>query len=169
MSNIQPGSGYGFTSSGYGFSINAEPPFNFPDDNYRPLYVSYKESNKFLVSPGTVNRVIPKIGEVYLDAPEKPQVTVTANGYICVELTHEVDSFFPRTAKIIFHAGATTPGDTETTGYWPLAKINVTEAESGTTYETITFSYGNLVCNRLKAGANTAVWYWAAINSQPSV
>lgn len=170
MSKIQPGNGYGFTSSGYGFSINAGSPFNDPEQGeYRPLFCSYNGTNKYLISPGTVNRIVPKIGSVYLDASTKPELTIPSSGYICVMLTHEVDSFFPRTATIVFHAGSVTPGDTETTGYWPLAKVNVTETEEGTKYETIPFSYGNLVCNRLKAGANTAVWYWAAINSQPSV
>lgn len=170
MSKIQPGSGYGFTSSGYGFTINAENPFP-PDveSEYRPLFCTYNGTNKYLISPGTVNRIVPKIGSIYLDAPTKPELTVTANGYICVMLTHEADSFFPRTASIIHHPGAATPGDTETEGYYPLAKVNITETEAGTQYETIILSYGNLVCNRLKAGANTAVWYWAAISSQPSV
>jgi hypothetical protein len=167
---IQPGVGYTFDSSSKGFTFDTSDQFpSIEVTEYRPLYVTNAGGNKFEVSPGTVNRIVPKIGSVYLDASEKPQVTVTASGYICVMLTHETDSFFPRTATIVFHAGSVTPGDTETTGYWPLAKVNVTETEAGTQYETITFSYGNLVCNRLKAGANTAVWYWAAINSQPSV
>jgi hypothetical protein len=170
MSKIQPGNGYGFTSSGYGFSINAGSPFNDPEQGeYRPLYATYNGTNKYLISPGTVNRIVPKIGEVYLDAATKPQLTVTASGYICVLLTHETDSFFPRTATIILHPGAVTPVDTETTGYYPLAKVNVTETEDGTKYETIVFSYGNFVCNRLKAGANTAVWYWAGITPQAAV
>ena len=170
MSKIQPGSGYGFTSGGYGFSMNIGSPFDDKDlSRYRPLFCTYAGTNKFEVSPGTVNRIIPKIGSVYLDAATKPQLTVTVSGYICVQLTHETDSFFPRTATIIHHPGAVTPADTETTGYYPLAKVNITETEEGTKYETIVFSYGNFVCNRLKAGANTAVWYWAGITPQAAV
>jgi hypothetical protein len=167
---IQPGNGYGFCSSGYGASLDLSEPF--PGDSsgaYRPLFATNVGGNKFQVSPGTVNRIVPKIGSVYLDASTKPQLTVTASGYICVLLTHETDSFFPRTATIIFHTGSATPGDTETNGYYPLAKVNVTETEAGTQYETIVFSYGNFVCNRLKAGANTAVWYWAGITPQAAV
>lgn len=172
MSKIQPGTGYGFSSGGYGFTINMGSPFDEAStgaSDYKPLLCYNSVSNKFKVLPGTVNRIVPKIGEAFLDAAEKPELTIIASGYICVKLTHETDSFFPRTATIIHHAGTSPPGDTENEGYYPLAKINVTETESGTQYETIVLSYGNLVCNRLKAGANTAVWYWAAISSQPSV
>lgn len=168
---LQPGVGYTFDSSSKGFTLDTSDPF--PDvnklGNYRPLFATNVGGNKFEVSPGTVNRIVPKIGSTFIDATERPQLTIITSGYICVMLTHVTDSFFPRTASIIFHPGSTTPGDTETEGYYPLAKVNVTEDEGGTSYETIVFSYGNFVCNRIKAGANTAVWYWAGITPQLAV
>jgi hypothetical protein len=167
---IQPGVGYTFDSSSKGFTFDTSDQFPAIDvTRYKPLYVTNVGGNKFEVSPGTVNRIVPKIGSIYLDASTKPQLTIIASGYVCVALTHETDSFFPRTATIVFHTGSATPGDTETTGYYPLAKVNVTETDEGTQYETIVMSYGNFVCNRLKAGASTAVWYWAGITPQEAV
>jgi hypothetical protein len=134
-----------------------------------PLFCIYKGNQKYSVTPGTVNRIVPMIGSVFLDASTRPELTITATGYICIKLTHVAGTFFPRTATIVFVTGSTTPGDTETEGYYPLAKINVTGTGSSATYETIILSYGNLVCNRLKAGANTAIWYWGSISPQPGV
>jgi hypothetical protein len=166
--NLQPGVGFGFSSSGYGASLDLAKPF--PEDavnNYRPLYPTNDGSNKVFVSPGTVNRIVPKIGSVYLDAATAPDITVTGEGYISIKLTYVAATFFPRTAEIIFNAGTATPADTETIGYYPLAKVNSVTVGAITTYSLIVFSYGNFICNRLKSGANPAAWYWATITPQP--
>jgi hypothetical protein len=54
------------------------------------------------------------------------------------------------------------PADTNTTGYYPLAKIN---SPGGGVFSMVRLSsMGNLIVNRLKAGASTATWYWDIIN-----
>jgi hypothetical protein len=167
---VQPGNGYGFYASGYGASLDLSKPF--PEDasafnNYKPLFPTIDATDKVTVSPGTVNRIVPKIGSAYIDAATAPTVTVTGEGYICIKLTYVAATFFPRTAEIIFNAGTATPADTETIGYYPLAKVNSVTVGSVTTYSLIVFSYGNFICNRLKSGANPAAWYWATITPQP--
>jgi hypothetical protein len=131
-----------------------------------PLYPNIS-GDKVSVFPGTVNRIVPKIGSDFIDASTPPTITVTGEGYICIKLTYVPATFFPRTSEIIFYAGTTTPADTETEGYYPLSKINSVTVGSVTTYSMIVLSYGNFVCNRLKSGANAAAWYWATITPQP--
>ncbi len=119
--------------------------------------------DKVTINPGTVNRYIPKIGSKYIDESPPPQLTVTDNGYVLVKVTYEANKFFPRTAEIVFLAVATPPADTNTESYWPLAKVIKTVVDSTTTYSLQYFSNGNLAVNRLKAGANTATWWWTRV------
>lgn len=157
MSKAQPGSGYGFISSGYGFSLNTEQPFPDPSETVikylHPLLVA---SDKVGVTPGTVNRYIPTMGGVYLDADTRPTITIEGPGYVCVKATYEANKYFPRTATIIYHSGSTTPVDTNTEGYYPLARVN----EVSGVRSMVVLSSGNRVVNRLKAGANMATWWW---------
>ncbi len=117
--------------------------------------------DKVTIVPGTVNRYIPKIGTVYIDATPPPQITVNDNGYILVKVTYEVNKYFPRTAEIVFMAVSSPPADTNTESYYPLATVTKTTI-SGTDYYSLgVFGYNsNLVVNRLKAGANIATWWW---------
>jgi hypothetical protein len=163
MSKAQPGSGYGFTSSGYGFTLNIEQPFAASETTkIRYLYATLS-GDKVSVSPGTVNRYIPQINSTYLDAATPPTITIEGPGYVLAKATYESGKFFPRTATIIYHSGTTPPADTNTESYLPLARVNEVSSGGTTTYEMTNLSIGNLVVNRLKAGANTATWWWQAI------
>jgi hypothetical protein len=165
--NIQPGVGYNFASSSEGVTLDIGDPFpQLTVINYRPLFPNIV-SDKVYVSPGTVNRFIPTIAGTYLDASTPPFITVSAEGYICIRIGYVASTFFPRTAEIVFYAGSVSPADTATYGYYPLAKVNTATVGGVTTYSLIALSYGNFVCNRLKAGAGTAVYYWGTITPQP--
>jgi hypothetical protein len=122
--------------------------------------------DKVTITPGTVNRYIPKIGTKYIDESPPPELTVTDNGYILVKVTYEANKFFPRTAEIVFLAVATPPVDTNTESHYPLAKVVKTLVE-GVTYYSLTgvgvLNNSNLAVNRLKAGANTATWWWTRV------
>jgi hypothetical protein len=166
---VQPGIGFGFSSSGYGASLDLSDPFPEVDNPYRPLLPRLEDPNKVYVTPGTVNRVVPLLGGTAIDASTPPYLTVTAEGYITIRLEHVAATFFPRSAEIVFYAGSVTPADTVTYGYYPLAKVNSVTVSSVTTYSLILLSYGNFVCNRLKSGANPAAWYWSTITPQPGV
>jgi hypothetical protein len=68
MSNIQPGSGYGFSSGGYGFTLNVTDPF--PKEAL-PVVHPFKIVNvsivsnkvRFQVSPGTLNNLMPTLDD----------------------------------------------------------------------------------------------------------
>ena len=70
MSRIQPGSGYGFTSGGYGFTLNTEDPFaafnqgelgRHPFKIYNVQIVTSGGSTyvTFQVQSGTINNLVP--------------------------------------------------------------------------------------------------------------
>jgi hypothetical protein len=164
MSIIQPGSGYGFTSGGYGFTLNTQNPF--PDEgdaDYKPLYPTLSEGN-VSVTPGTVNRYIPMIGTNHIDAIPAPTISVEGPGYVCVKATYEANKFFPRTATIVYHNGSTPPEDTNTESFYPLARVElVTAVTPSVLVMNLLVEPANLSVNRLKAGANNATWWWTRL------
>jgi hypothetical protein len=155
-----------YTESTGGTTYSLGQQVYYGVDTNLPIYPLLND-NKVSVFPGTVNRIVPKIEDDFIDASTPPTITVTGEGYICIKLTYVASTFFPRTAEIIFFEGSVTPEDTETEGYYPLSKINSVTVDEVTTYSQIVLSYGNFVCNRLKSGANPAAWYWATITPQP--
>ena len=117
----------------------------------------------FMVYPGTVNRIVPEMNSAYLDAKEPPEsLDISDEGYVAIKCTYEPDTFFPRTAEVIWIQQADLVGweDTNTESYFPVAKINKTGSGGATSYTVVQLSNSNLVVNRLKAGANTASWWW---------
>lgn len=164
MSIIQPGSGYGFTSGGYGFTLNTQNPF--PEEataDYKPLYPTLSEG-KVSVTPGTVNRYIPMIGTNYIDSLPTPTLSVEGPGYVCVKATYEANKFFPRTATIVYHYGSTPPADTNTESFYPLARVElVTTVTPSVLVMNLLVEPANLSVNRLKAGANNATWWWTRL------
>ena len=161
---IQPGVGYTFDSSSRGFTIDTSDPFptvvsKLPEVPLTPTI----NGDKVTITPGTVNRYIPKIGSEYIDRTPAPTLTVTGTGYVLVKCTYEANKFFPRTAVIIFEAGATLPADTGEESYYPLAYAQSIPESSPAAYSltNLVGLTGNLVVNRLKAGSNTATWWWS--------
>lgn len=160
---VQPGNGYGFTSSGYGVSLDMANPFPQDSEPFNPLTPNLS-GNNVSINPGTVNRYVPKIGSNYIDASPAPTLTATGEGYVLVKATYEANKFFPRTAEIVFASGSTIPTDTNTESYYPIAKINSITVGSVTTLTmTRLVQDGNLAVNRLKAGASTATWWWTRV------
>jgi len=121
------------------------------------------DDDKVIITPGTVNRYIPKIGSTYIDSIPAPKLSINNDGYVMVKVTYAVNKFFPRTAEIVFMAVTTPPADTLDESYWPLAKVNKSVTSSGTTYALQYFSNGNLIVNRLLAGQGEATWWWDVI------
>jgi hypothetical protein len=65
MSKIQPGSGYGFISSGYGYSINVGSPFEDVGDVIPTAWLpSDNGDDTFSMYPGTINSTVPCIGTI---------------------------------------------------------------------------------------------------------
>jgi hypothetical protein len=119
--------------------------------------------SSFMVHPGTVNRVVPKMNEDYLDKLEAPEYNpIYEEGYVAIKCTYEPETFFPRKAEIVYLPGETMEPyvDTEEESYFPVAKINKDDAGANSTWSVVQLSDSNMVVNRLKSGANTAVWWW---------
>jgi hypothetical protein len=157
---IQPGVGYTFDSSSRGFTIDSSDPFPGEIREASPPLNPVFDGQKVTIKVGTVNRYIPTIDSTYIDASPAPTLTTSGQGYVLVKVVYEADKFFPRTATIIFESGSTIPEDTNTDSYYPLAKINST----GGTLSMVSFAAGNLAVNRLKAGNNTATFWWTIVS-----
>jgi hypothetical protein len=83
MSMIQPGSGYGFTSGGFGFTLNTQNPF--PDDSsvnipcpFDIYDLTYRESKYYVkIYPGMVNNLVVKSDDgVLLTNNPPPEIEV---------------------------------------------------------------------------------------------
>ena len=189
MSKIQPGNGYGFVSSGYGFSINAESPF---DENIQPnsnhpfkvINVQYDSGGSawtYQVVPGTLNNLVAQILDdsvwVKLDrttsgVPDWPTSVMTPFNattkkcYIYLRAGRDAaTNSFPS----IDDTAAEYPriinsdvvlADTDTYGYLLLAVA--TEA-TGPSVSVVQYVTGSLWANRIKLGSATARYFYARI------
>lgn len=148
-----------------------------PQVTIRPFTVFLQEKDDSMtavVTPGTVNRIIPTVNNKYLDQSDAPAISVDNTGYIVIKATHQSGKIFPRKAEVIFVTGDDFDGegfeDTTSVSYFPIAKINKTEGDpveggdEGETgppsYAVIQLTAAHLVVNRLKAGSNEAAWIW---------
>jgi len=138
----------------------------WPSKRSYPLQVYITEQDgqeaRITITPGCVNRVIPKLNEKYLDADEPPDQLVVGEAYVTVKVTYQQDKNFPRTAEIYLHLGGDLNSleDTTTDSYYPIAKINQTTSGDDKVYTVTQLSAGHLICNRTKAGTGTATWWW---------
>lgn len=158
MSKIQPGSGYGFTSSGYGFSLNAEPPFDAtPPPEWTQLKVYENPAGEvpaISVWPGTVNGVVPKIAAAYIDAQPTPKIEITGNGTVYLSVTRVSGDVFPKLVQVNF--AATVPADTFNVGNFALASI----VKNGNNLTISQFITTSLIVSRVAYGPTDSVFYW---------
>ena len=138
-------------SSGY---APPDPPFTpYGSGDGSKYYVTGKM--------GTINNEKPKIGDKYIDEVPTPKLEVTEDSLLVAKCNYVEGPFFPQDVSIEIAAGksmADTFPDTETEGYYLLAVIK--KDSKSKDYSTLAVSSGNLIVNRLKAGANTAMWWW---------
>ena len=119
-------------------------------------------------SIGTVNRVIPKIGSLYLDQLDgeelPPKITITADGYIVLEVAYEADKPFPNTTVVKYVNQLETELIASTSQY-PLASVkyipeDTAKKEPVDVVATQIHATGNLSVARVKVGASTFYWQW---------
>jgi hypothetical protein len=160
--------------------------FHIGSEDQCPLSVSFaspqasnptNQTQKFVkVAIGVINKAIPKIGNKYIDEPEVYLNVSNAPGFVYAKATYTPagnllsDKYFPSTVEIAFVSGDKLDADDDTKGHFPLARIRRTELDPGgpgdvpatyaDDYTIAQITCGNLVVNRLKAGENTAVWWW---------
>ena len=183
--NLQPGAGYGFTSSGYGVSLDSSNPF--PDEgNTSPTcpftIVNRSESTtyKFSCTPGMVNSVIPQIG-ISPDATKRldyvPTPTTTFNfdpltGYSYIYLkvsadystpptlypvTNQADILYPRIISTSIQQDAT-----DDSAFFLLAvAYQDPELPSPRAIVITQLTCGSQWSDRIKVGTSTAKYFFA--------
>jgi hypothetical protein len=156
-------SGEGYEVARYSNATVIRPKRYVTGSGFRNFQVfTYTDSSNNVyatVSVGTVNRVIAKIGSLYLD-----QVDPT-DCYIVVESTYEPNKPFPTEAEIKQYGSFPSGMDTETKSVYILASVkyvapsdkngNVASANASQIHER-----GNLACSRIRVGGEKAVWQW---------
>jgi len=182
--NLQPGAGYGFTSSGYGISIDSSNPF--PDDTVRtrtPFYVIVlgvvSGGLRYQVVSGTLNNLVPEMEDVVTETerlldhttagvPTPPTDVLSINSSTkesWVYLRAGADTAAPYDYPDSNIANDGYPkvissdvelSDTNTYGYVLLAKIDTDNASSPTVWTVHQYVTGSLWGDRIKLGTNTA-------------
>ena len=141
--------------------------------NFQVFGYADSNDNCFItVSVGTVNRVIPKVGSLYMDQVQTingsilpPRISVSGNGYVVVECTYESGKPFPSVSEIKFVTALETDAMKSATSQYPLASVTYTPANAGAkTPASVTASQihstGNLSVARIKAGSSKVYWQW---------
>ena len=189
--NLQPGAGYGFTSSGYGISIDSSNPF--PDDTVRtrtPFYVIVlgvvSGGLRYQVVSGTLNNLVPEMEDVVTETerlldhttagvPTPPTDVLSINSSTkesWVYLRAGADTAAPYDFPDANITNVAYPkvissdielSDTDTDGYVLLAKVSVDNASSPTVWTVFQYVSNSLWGDRIKLGMNTARYYYARI------
>jgi len=160
--SIQPGDGYTVNNFGSAASISIDsPPVQFYPEI--PLTVQLAETGKVYVVPGSVNQLIPTVGGTYLDAIPRPTISVSASGYIILEVSRVAGQPFPNSPVIYY--SATIPSNTSSNGYFNLASVTVT-GTVGTGLSISVTNYrspyiGAVSVGRQKFGGSATYHWWA--------
>lgn len=191
MSKIQPGSGYGFTSGGYGFTLNTSDPFPLEQAVARHpfmiLPMGPTGSNfRYQVVSGTLNNLVPEIDDVITSTealldrttsgipnPPTGQLNInssTKESWIYLRAGAATTSPYDFPDSNI--ANASYPkvissdlelADTDTYGYVLLGKFEMDSATAPTTGALFQYVSNSLWGDRIKLGTNTARYYYARI------
>jgi len=160
--SVDAGDGYFVTNVGKSSSltIDSQPTQWYPDI---PLTVQKADSDKVYIVPGTVNKLIPKVGGTYIDALPRPKITITASGYIILRVERVARQPFPNDPIIYYNA--TIPADTTTYGYFNLASVTITGTAT-TGFSLAVNNYrspyiGAVSVGRQKFGTSATYHWWA--------
>lgn len=192
MSKIQPGSGYGFTSGGYGFTLNTENPFPAVQElsnlhPFRVIAIGPSGSNfRYQVISGTINSLVPEIDDVITST--EALLDRTTAGVADPPTGQLVINTTTKESWIYLRSGAATASpfsfpdtnisstaypkvissdveltDTDTYGYVLLAKFSMNSATAPTTGALFQYVSGSLWGDRIKVVGMTARYYYARI------
>jgi len=191
MSKIQPGAGYGFTSSGYGYSLNTNEPFDLSQDaaapdhpfKVRAEFGSNATDLRVYVTAGTVNNIVPSVyggGDQPLLTDIPQPYSVIAGGsftayriYIRMGLNSTTNAFptddresTARYPQVWYEAESadppTDPADTDVYAYIKIGRIVVNNSTLAVT-ATQQFVTGSLWVSRIKVGSLTAQYFYSRI------
>jgi len=159
--SIQPGDGYTVNNFGGAASLSIDSTTQWYPDI--PLTVQSAGSGKVYIIPGTVNQLIPKVGGNYIDATPRPTITVSASGYIILEVSRVSGQPFPNNP--IIYWSSSIPSNTASNGYFNLASVTVTGSPT-TGYGLAINNYrspyiGAVSVGRQKFGSTATYHWWA--------
>lgn len=159
---LQPGDGYFLTNMGSASVLTMDNQVQlYPDI---PLTVQRAAGDrKVYIVPGTVNQLIPKVSSTYIDALPRPTISVTANGYIILEVSRVSGQPFPNNPLIYY--SASIPSNTSSNGYFALASVTVT-GSAAIGYGLVINNYrspyiGAVSVGRQKFGTSATYYWWA--------
>jgi hypothetical protein len=113
---------------------------------------------KAKVYPGSINGQTSEMGGTPLDDPTPPTTTISASGYLYLEVTHTDGSAFPVSSTVEFDTTVPTP-NTDTKAYIGLAYITLTSGVAKKQSQLVTTS---LWGERLKCGTSAAEYFFSA-------
>ena len=161
---LKPSSEYRIKQTEEGTMIKFNGITGYSGYGESPLTAKCTKVNKetrIYVTAGMVNMEVPKINGRYLDQPdtkgELPYLVTSGSGYICIQVNAENTKTFPSdNPQIVFHTGNLANAQGDTSFLIPIARVFV----NGENTSFSVFSRGNIRVSRIKAGGNTAQWYW---------
>ena len=114
---------------------------------------------------GTVNGIIPKMGNRYLDDTIDgfPSLDFNTDCYVCLRVARSDSSFFPKSVDIVLIAGKDDMSviqDTEDYGYKCIATIRKVLIGDAEVYNVTNLVFGNFIVNRIKIGNGSAMYTW---------
>jgi len=137
-----------------------EAEFNYSeDDANHPYKVFLKKDGaswKARVYPGSVNGQTSTMGGNPLDATPAPLTTISASGYLYLEVTHTDGENFPVSSTVEFDT--TVPENTDTKAYIGIAYIEYTGTTAKKQSQLIETS---LWGERLKCGSSPAEYFFS--------
>jgi len=158
---IDSGTGYSVNNIGNSVSLSIDSNIQWYPDI--PLSVQTAGELKISIVPGTVNQLIPKISSTYIDATPRPTITVSASGYIILEVSRVAGQPFPNNP--IIYWSSSIPSNTASNGYFNLASVTVTGSPT-TGYGLAINNYrspyiGAVSVGRQKFGGSATYHWWA--------
>jgi len=187
MSKAQPGAGYEFTSSGYGFSLNTIPPFpaqeaSAPDHPFKvsAYFVGNSTDLRVFITAGTINNIVPCVyggnpTDPLLNAIPQPWSVIAGGSATIYDIYIRAGrdttfGNFPTSDRsqngypqVWYEADPTGPkADTDTYGYICLARLTVDNATLSVT-SVQQYVTGSLWASRIKVGDLTAQYFYARV------
>jgi hypothetical protein len=161
LTRFNAGDGYAHYVGKDGVSIEILPQGTGAASAPHPYKVTvYKDGStwKAKVYPGSINGQTSTLGGQPLDATPAPTTTISASGYLYLEVTHTDGSAFPVSSEVKFDTTVPTP-NTDTKAYIGLAYVEFSGTSAKKMSQLVTTS---LWGERLKCGTSTAEYFFAA-------
>jgi hypothetical protein len=159
MRPVEPGVGYTVNRIGGRASLVIDLDGVGATAAPHPYQVFLKKDGstwKARVYPGSINGQTSSMGGSPLDASPAPLKTISASGYLYLEVTHTDGQDFPVSSTVEFDT--TVPSNTNTKAYIGLAYIDYTGSKATKQSQLVETSIWG---ERLKCGSSDAEYFFS--------